>query len=112
MDETDVPTQRAQARQDARFPQADVDQGRTGSDPVAPGEQDGGDQDGQIQGHDLHQRAADVEIVTEIVALKKFYKAEDFPRFKAQENNLKRIYKELATPDAVLDAPIKQEETP
>ena len=38
MDEADVPTQRAQARQDTRFPEADVDQGRTGRDPVAPGE--------------------------------------------------------------------------
>ena len=38
MDETDVPTQRAQARQDARVPQADVDQGRTGGHPGPPGE--------------------------------------------------------------------------
>ena len=38
MDEADVPTQRAQARQDTRFPEADVDQGRTGRHPVAPGE--------------------------------------------------------------------------
>ena len=38
MDEADVPTQRAQARQDTRFPEADVDQGRTGRDPLAPGE--------------------------------------------------------------------------
>lgn len=36
MDETDIPTQRAQARQDTRLPQADVDQGRTGSDPSPP----------------------------------------------------------------------------
>jgi ribonuclease P protein component len=38
MDEADLPTQRTQARQDSRFPQADVDQGRTGRHPVAPGE--------------------------------------------------------------------------
>lgn len=38
MDEADVPTQCAQARQDTRFPEADVDQGRTGRDPVASGE--------------------------------------------------------------------------
>lgn len=38
MDEADLSTQRAQARQDARFPQADVDQGRTGRHPVASGE--------------------------------------------------------------------------
>ena len=38
MDETDVPTQRAQARQDTRFPQADVDQGRTGGHQVPSGE--------------------------------------------------------------------------
>ena len=37
-DETDLPAECAQARQDARFPQADVDQGRSGRDPVAPGE--------------------------------------------------------------------------
>jgi len=36
MDETDLPTQRAQARQDARLSQADVDQGRTGCHQVAP----------------------------------------------------------------------------
>jgi len=35
MDETDVPAQCAQARQDARLPQADVDQGRSRGDPVA-----------------------------------------------------------------------------
>ena len=38
MDETDVPTQRAQTRQDARIPQADVDQGRPGGHQVPPGE--------------------------------------------------------------------------
>ena len=38
MDETDVPTQRAQARQDTRFPQADVDQGRPGGHQCPPGE--------------------------------------------------------------------------
>ena len=38
MDETDLSAQRAQTRQDPRVPQADVDQGRTGGDPVAPGE--------------------------------------------------------------------------
>lgn len=36
MDETDVPTQRAQARQDARVPQEDVDEGGPGRDPGAP----------------------------------------------------------------------------
>jgi len=36
MDETDLPTQRAQTRQDTRFPQADVDQGRSGRHKVAP----------------------------------------------------------------------------
>ena len=35
MDETDVPTQRAQARQDTRLSQADVDQGGAGRDPGA-----------------------------------------------------------------------------
>jgi ribonuclease P protein component len=38
MNDTYVPTQRAQTGQDPRLPQADVDQGRTGGDPVAPGE--------------------------------------------------------------------------
>ena len=38
MDETDVPTQRAQTRQDARIPQADVDQGRPGGHQGPPGE--------------------------------------------------------------------------
>ena len=38
MDETDIPAQRAQARQDTRFPQADVDQGRTCGDPLPSGE--------------------------------------------------------------------------
>ena len=38
MDETDVPTQRAQARQNTRFPQADVDQGRTGGHQGPSGE--------------------------------------------------------------------------
>ena len=38
MDEADLSTQRAQTRQDSRFPQADVDQGRSGCHPVAPGE--------------------------------------------------------------------------
>ena len=38
MDEADLSTQRAQTRQDARFPQADVDQGRPGRNQVAPGE--------------------------------------------------------------------------
>ena len=43
--------------------------------------------------------------------LMKFWKAEDFPRFKAQAIIIKRIFKELDTPDAALDAaPIKQEE--
>jgi len=37
MDETNVPTQRAQARQDARIPQADVDQGGTCGDPGPSG---------------------------------------------------------------------------
>jgi ribonuclease P protein component len=38
MDETDIPAKRAQARQDTRLPQADVDKGRTGSYQLAPGE--------------------------------------------------------------------------
>jgi ribonuclease P protein component len=38
MDEADLSTQCTQARQDARIPQADVDQGRSGRHPVAPGE--------------------------------------------------------------------------
>jgi ribonuclease P protein component len=38
MDEADLSTQRAQARQNTRIPQADVDQGRPGSHSVAPGE--------------------------------------------------------------------------
>src|SRR5665213_1510005 len=38
MDEADLSTQRAQARQDTRFPQADVDQGWAGGHPLAPGE--------------------------------------------------------------------------
>jgi ribonuclease P protein component len=38
MDEADVPTQRAQARQDSRFPEADVDEGRTGGDPRPAGQ--------------------------------------------------------------------------
>jgi len=38
MDETDLSAERAQTRQDPRFPQADVDQGRPGSDPVPEGE--------------------------------------------------------------------------
>ncbi len=38
MDETNLSTQRAQAGEDAWLPQADVDQGRPGGDPVAPGE--------------------------------------------------------------------------
>ncbi len=38
MDETNVPTQRAQARQDARIPQADVDEGRPSGDPGPSGE--------------------------------------------------------------------------
>ena len=38
MDEADLSTQRAQTRQDPWFPQADVDQGRPGRHPVAPGE--------------------------------------------------------------------------
>jgi ribonuclease P protein component len=38
MNETHLSAERAQAGQDARVPQADVDQGRTGGNPVAPGE--------------------------------------------------------------------------
>jgi ribonuclease P protein component len=38
MDEAHLSTQRTQTSQDARFPKADVDQGRTGRDPLAPGE--------------------------------------------------------------------------
>ena len=38
MDEADLSTERAQTRQDARFPEADVDQGGPGGHPVAPGE--------------------------------------------------------------------------
>ena len=38
MDEADLSTQRAQTRQDARISQADVDKGRPGRHPVAPGE--------------------------------------------------------------------------
>ena len=38
MDETDLSTQRAQARQDTRLSQADVDQGRPSCHPVAPGQ--------------------------------------------------------------------------
>lgn len=38
MDEADLPTQRAQTRQNSRLSQADVDEGRPGRDPVAPGE--------------------------------------------------------------------------
>ncbi len=38
MDETDVPTQRAQARQDPRIPQADVDQSRSSRDQGSPRE--------------------------------------------------------------------------
>ena len=37
MDEADLSTQRAQTRQDARFSQADVDQGRAGCHQGAPG---------------------------------------------------------------------------
>ena len=36
MDETDLPTQRPQARQDPWIPQADVDQGRSSGDPGSP----------------------------------------------------------------------------
>jgi ribonuclease P protein component len=38
MDEADLSAQRAQARKDTRFSQADVDQGRAGSHQGAPGE--------------------------------------------------------------------------
>ena len=38
MDEKDVPAQRAQTRQDTRFPQADVDQGRKGGHQGPSGE--------------------------------------------------------------------------
>ena len=38
MDETHLSTQRAQAGQDPRLSQEDVDEGRPGGDPVAPGE--------------------------------------------------------------------------
>jgi ribonuclease P protein component len=38
MDETYLSAQRTEAREDARVPQAHVDQGRPGGDPVAPGE--------------------------------------------------------------------------
>ena len=38
MDETYLPAERAQTGEDPRFPEADVDQGRPGGDPVAPGE--------------------------------------------------------------------------
>jgi ribonuclease P protein component len=38
MHETDVPAERAQTRQDARVPQADVDQGRPSGDPGTQGE--------------------------------------------------------------------------
>ena len=38
MDETHLSAKRTEAGQDARFPQADVDEGRPGGDPVAPGE--------------------------------------------------------------------------
>jgi ribonuclease P protein component len=38
MDETDLSAQRAQASKDPRVSQADVDKGRPGGDPVAPGE--------------------------------------------------------------------------
>jgi len=38
MDEADLSTQRAQTRQDSRFPQADVDQSWPGRHSVAPGE--------------------------------------------------------------------------
>jgi len=38
MDETDLSAERAQAGQDTRLPQADVDQGWTSGDSVAPGE--------------------------------------------------------------------------
>ena len=38
MDETHLSTQRAQAGEDPRLSEADVDEGRPGGDPVAPGE--------------------------------------------------------------------------
>jgi ribonuclease P protein component len=38
MDETDLPAERAQTRQDPRFSQADVDQSRSRRDPVPSGE--------------------------------------------------------------------------
>lgn len=38
MDETDLSAQRTEACEDARLSQKDVDQGRSGGDPVAPGE--------------------------------------------------------------------------
>ena len=38
MDETHVSAERTETGQDARLPQADVDEGRPGGDPVAPGE--------------------------------------------------------------------------
>ncbi len=38
MNEADVPTERAQAREDTRVPQADVDQSRSRGDQGAPGE--------------------------------------------------------------------------
>ena len=38
MDETHLSTERAQTSKDPWFPQADVDEGRPGGDPVAPGE--------------------------------------------------------------------------
>jgi ribonuclease P protein component len=38
MDEADLPTKCAKACEDPRVPQADVDEGRPGRDPVAPGE--------------------------------------------------------------------------
>jgi ribonuclease P protein component len=38
MDETDLSAQRTEACEDARLSQEDVDQGRSGGDPVAPGE--------------------------------------------------------------------------
>jgi ribonuclease P protein component len=38
MDEADLPTERTQTSEDARLPQADVDQGRAGRDSLAPSE--------------------------------------------------------------------------
>ena len=56
-------------------------------------------------------RGREKEIGDTTDRLMKFWKAEDFPRFKAQAIIIKRIFKELDTPDAALDAaPIKQEE--